>query len=90
MDAFFLTIKDNWMLISEHRIDKFIMLVRRCLRHLLLTFVNCDWNLEYINSFNEVLYRALKSYTITLRTRLQKIFLEELARVCICLVFLCT
>ncbi|KAL5237853.1 hypothetical protein ACI65C_005263 [Semiaphis heraclei] len=82
MDAFFLTIKVDWMLISEHRIGKFMMLVRRCLRQLLFTFINCDWNLEYIISFNEVLYRALKSFTLTLRTRLQEILLEELARVC--------
>lgn len=83
LDAFFLTIKDDWMSISQHRIDKFMMLVRRCLRQLLFTFVNCDWNLEYMNKFNEVLYRALKSFTLSLRTHLQEIFLEELAKVCI-------
>ncbi|KAL4113832.1 hypothetical protein QTP88_017400 [Uroleucon formosanum] len=81
LDAFFLTIKDDWMSISQHRIDKFMMLVRRCLRQLLFTFVNCDWNLEYMNKFNEVLYRALKSFTLSLRTHLQEIFLEELAKV---------
>lgn len=88
MDAFFLTIKDDWMSISQHRIDKFMMLVRRCLRQLLFTFVNCDWNLEYMNKFSEVLYRALKSFTLSLRTHLQEIFLEELAKVCIFLVFI--
>jgi len=87
MDAFFLAIKDDWMLISQHCIDKFMRLIRRCLRQLLLTFVNCDWNLEYIKSFNEALYRALKSFTLTFRTCFQDIFLEELVRVCICLVF---
>ncbi|XP_015371299.1 PREDICTED: ribosomal RNA processing protein 1 homolog [Diuraphis noxia] len=81
LDAFFLTIKDDWMSISQHRIDKFMMLVRRCLRQLLFTFVNCDWNLEYMNKFSEVLYRALKSFTLSLRTHLQEIFLEELAKV---------
>ncbi|XP_008185015.1 ribosomal RNA processing protein 1 homolog [Acyrthosiphon pisum] len=81
LDAFFLTIKDDWMSISQHRIDKFMMLVRRCLRQLLFTFVNCDWNLEYMNKFGEVLYRALKSFTLSLRTHLQEIFLEELAKV---------
>ncbi|CAI6343654.1 unnamed protein product [Macrosiphum euphorbiae] len=81
LDAFFLTIKDDWMSISQHRIDKFMMLVRRCLRQLLFTFVNCDWNIEYMNKFSEVLYRALKSFTLSLRTHLQEIFLEELAKV---------
>ncbi|XP_025203155.1 ribosomal RNA processing protein 1 homolog [Melanaphis sacchari] len=81
LDAFFLTIKDDWMSISQHRIDKFMMLVRRCLRQLLFTFVNCDWETEYLEKFNEVLYRALKSFTLSLRTHLQEIFLEELAKV---------
>lgn len=81
VDAFFLTIKDDWMSISQHRIDKFMMLVRRCLRQLLFTFVNCDWETEYVEKFSEVLYRALKSFTLSLRTHLQEIFLEELAKV---------
>jgi len=76
------------MSISQHRIDKFMMLVRRCLRQLLFTFVNCNWDLEYMNKFSEVLYRALKTFTLSLRTHLQEIFLEELAKVCIFLVFM--
>lgn len=62
-----------------------MMLVRRCLRQVLFTFVNCNWDLEYMNKFNEVLYRALKSFTLSLRTHLQEIFLEELAKVSILL-----
>lgn len=58
-----------------------MMLVRRCLRQVLFTFVNCDWDREYIEKFSEVLYRALKSFTLSLRTHLQEIFLEELAKV---------
>lgn len=81
LDAFFITIKDDWMSISQHRIDKFMMLVRRCLRQVLFTFVNCNWDLEYMKQFSEVLYRALKSFTLSLRTHLQEIFLEELAKV---------
>jgi len=69
------------MSISQHRIDKFMMLVRRCIRQVLLTFVNCDWDLEYMQKFNEILYRALKSFTLSLRSHLQEIFLEELAKV---------
>lgn len=81
LEAFFLTIKDDWMSISQHRIDKFMMLVRRCLRQVLFTFVNCDWDLQYMEKFSEVLYRALKSFTLSLRSHLQEIFLEELAKV---------
>ncbi|XP_060866484.1 uncharacterized protein LOC132942180 [Metopolophium dirhodum] len=81
LDAFFLTIKDNWMSIRQHRIDACMMWVRHCLKQLLFTFVNCDWNLEYMNKFSEVLYRALKSFTPSLRTQIQVIFLEELAKV---------
>lgn len=69
------------MSISQHRIDKFMMLVRRCLRQVLFTFVNCDWDVEYMKQFSEVLYKALKSFTLSLRTHLQEIFLEELAKV---------
>lgn len=69
------------MSISQHRIDKFMMLVRRCLRKVLQTFVDCDWDLDYMNKFGEVLYRALKSFTLSLRTHLQEVFLEELAKV---------
>lgn len=71
------------MSISQHRIDKFMMLVRRCLRQVLFTFVNCDWDIVYMEKFNPVLYRALKSFTLSLRTHIQEIFLEELAKVCI-------
>ncbi|KAL4105169.1 hypothetical protein QTP88_020441 [Uroleucon formosanum] len=81
LDAFFLTIKDNWMSIKQHRIDKCMMWARHFLRQLLFTFVNCDWILEYMNKFSEVLYRALKSFAPSLRTCLQVIFLEELAKV---------
>jgi len=73
------------MSISQHRIDKFMMLVRRFLRQVLFTFVNCCWDLEYMQKFNEVLYKALKSFTLSLRTHLQEIFLEELAKVSILL-----
>ncbi|KAL5237336.1 hypothetical protein ACI65C_004746 [Semiaphis heraclei] len=38
--------------------------------------------LKHSGDTMDVLYRALKSFTLTLRTRLQEIFLEELARVC--------
>lgn len=69
------------MSISNHRIDKFLMLVRRCIRQVLFTFVNCDWDLVYVERFSEVLYTALKSFTLSLRTHLQEIFLEELAKV---------
>lgn len=58
-----------------------MMLVRRCLRQILFTFVNCDWDLQYVEKFSEVLYRALKSFTLSLRSHLQEIFLEELAKV---------
>ncbi|CAI6357095.1 unnamed protein product [Macrosiphum euphorbiae] len=81
LDAFFLTIKDNWMSIKWHRTNTCMMWVRHCLRQLLFTFVNCDWNLEYMNKFSEILYRALKSFTPSLKTDLQVIFLEELAKV---------
>ncbi|VVC34106.1 Hypothetical protein CINCED_3A000649 [Cinara cedri] len=81
LEAFFLTIKDDWMSISQHRIDKFMMLVRRCLRQVLFTFVNCDWNREYLEKFSEVLYNALTLFTLSLRSHLQEIFLEELAKV---------
>lgn len=69
------------MSISQHRIDKFMMLVRRCLRQVLFTFVNCDWDREYLEKFSEVLYSALTSFTLSLRTHIQEIFLEELAKV---------
>lgn len=69
------------MSISQHRIDKFMMLVRRCVRQVLFTFVNSDWDLQYMEKFSEVLYRALKSFTLSLRSHLQEIFLEELAKV---------
>jgi len=73
------------MSIGQHRIDKFMMLVRRCLRQVLFTFVNCNWDLEYMQKCNEVLYKALQSFTLSLRTHLQEIFLEELAKVSIVL-----
>lgn len=69
------------MSISQHRIDKFMMLVRRCLRQVLFTFVNCDWDKEYLEKFNVVLYKALTLFTLSLRSHLQEIFLEELAKV---------
>jgi len=74
------------MSIRQHRIDTCMMWVRHCLKQLIFTFVNCDWNLEYMNKFSEVLYRALKSFTPSLKTQLQVIFLEELAEVCIFLI----
>ncbi|XP_050534990.1 ribosomal RNA processing protein 1 homolog [Daktulosphaira vitifoliae] len=81
LEAFFLTIKDDWMSISQHRIDKFMMLVRRFLRQTFVTCVNSDWNIQYMEKINRVLYNALKSFTLSLKSHVQEIFLEELAKV---------
>ncbi|XP_050442283.1 ribosomal RNA processing protein 1 homolog [Adelges cooleyi] len=81
LEAFFLTIKDDWMSISQHRIDKFMMLVRRFLRQMFVTCVNSNWDLKYMEKLNVIFYNALKSFTLSLRCHVQEIFLEELAKV---------
>lgn len=88
LNALFMTIKDECLSTTQHHIDKCMILVRRCLRQFLFTFFICDWNFENMIKLSEVLYTAFESFTLSLRIRLQDIFLEELAKVCIFLVFM--
>jgi len=85
MTAFFQTIKDGQFML--HHTGKFMMLLRRCLRQFIFTFFNYDWNSEYMNKVFVVLYKAFKFSTDSLKTHLRKIYVEELVKVCILLVF---
>ncbi|KAB0790979.1 hypothetical protein PPYR_02779 [Photinus pyralis] len=79
------TMAIEWFGIDQWRLDKFLMLVRRMLRHCFQFLKSTEWNMNEIESFNRVLEDTLlktsgSSFT-GLTMHFTEIFLEELAKV---------
>lgn len=80
-----MTMAIEWFGIDQWRLDKFLMLVRRMLRHCFQFLKSTDWDTDSIDSFNRVLEDTLlkangSSFT-GLTMHFTEIFLEELAKV---------
>ncbi|KPI96357.1 Ribosomal RNA processing protein 1-like [Papilio xuthus] len=89
--AGFKMLATGWYGIDQHRIDKFMMLVRRYLRGSLRCLLRCKWSLESCNIYTEMLTAedgllAVKTPTyarnaLSLILHFIDCFLEELAKV---------
>ncbi|KPJ20873.1 hypothetical protein RR48_00162 [Papilio machaon] len=53
--AGFKMLATGWYGIDQHRIDKFMMLVRRYLRGSLRCLLRCKWSIDSCNSYAEML-----------------------------------
>ncbi|XP_013176903.1 PREDICTED: ribosomal RNA processing protein 1 homolog [Papilio xuthus] len=89
--AGFKMLATGWYGIDQHRIDKFMMLVRRYLRGSLRCLLRCKWSLESCNIYTEMLTAedgllAVKTPTyarnaLSLILHFIDCFLEELAKI---------
>uniref|UniRef100_A0A1B0FAP0 Uncharacterized protein n=1 Tax=Glossina morsitans morsitans TaxID=37546 RepID=A0A1B0FAP0_GLOMM len=82
--AFLNIMELEWFGIDQWRIDKFLMLVRRMLRHMLKVLKNHYWSLETVERFNQCVEGSVLSENVTARgltMHYLDIFFEELAKV---------
>ncbi|XP_067640894.1 ribosomal RNA processing protein 1 homolog [Eurosta solidaginis] len=82
--AFMQTMCNEWFGIDQWRMDKFMMLVRRMLRHMFRVLKRNDWKKEDVQLFNEnmkLTVLANQSPAIGLTMHYLDIFFEELAKV---------
>ncbi len=78
---FFNSLSHQWNLISHHRIDKFLMFVRRFVRQVLFALKNNEWNSHNVELFSDELYNALQILPIGLVNHISDIYIEEMAKV---------
>lgn len=79
--GFFNALLRQWDRISHHRIDKFLMFIRRFLRQILTLLKNHEWNVEKLELFSIELYNAMQVLPYSLALHLNEIFNEEVAKV---------
>lgn len=83
-NAFLKTMNNEWFGIDRWRMDKFLMLVRRMLRHIFQILKSVKWSAEMVEIFNKHTSAALLSDDVVakgLTYHYLDIFLEELAKV---------
>ncbi|XP_071495676.1 uncharacterized protein [Diadema antillarum] len=84
-DTYLLTMKREWIGIDHLRMDKFLMLVRRAYRQMLVLLHNNDWDQSLLQLFlnslrRSVLNPAMDGCPDGLRYQLAHVYLDELAR----------
>ncbi|XP_072166313.1 uncharacterized protein [Diadema setosum] len=84
-DTYLLTMKREWIGIDHLRMDKFLMLVRRTYRQMLVLLHNNDWDQSLLQLFlnslrRSVLNPAMDGCPDGLRYQLAHVYLDELAR----------
>uniref|UniRef100_A0A1A9VLY3 Ribosomal RNA processing protein 1 homolog n=1 Tax=Glossina austeni TaxID=7395 RepID=A0A1A9VLY3_GLOAU len=82
--AFLNIMEIEWFGIDQWRIDKFLMLIRRMLRHMLKVLKNHYWSSETVERFNQCVEESVLSENVTARgltMHYLDIFFEELAKV---------
>ncbi|KAK3907876.1 Ribosomal RNA processing protein 1-like protein [Frankliniella fusca] len=90
IEGFFIALSAEWKGIDQHRLDKFLMFVRRFLRQSLVFMKQKDWNIEIVQAVSSVFKSTLLPDHLNL-TKVQpplglvmhftEIYLEELAKV---------
>lgn len=90
IEGFFITMSAEWKGIDQHRLDKFLMFVRRFLRQCLVFMKQEDWNIEIVEAVSSVFQMTLLPDHLNL-VKIQpplglvmhftEIYLEELAKV---------
>lgn len=81
--AFLKTMSLEWFGIDQWRIDKFLMLVRRMLRHIFQVFKTANWSPKNLKYFNKQISNTILTQheAIGLTMHFIDIYLEELAKV---------
>ncbi|XP_065203757.1 ribosomal RNA processing protein 1 homolog [Planococcus citri] len=79
--GFFNSLVKQWDRISHYRIDKFLMLVRRFLRQILMLLRNHEWDIEKLEMFSKELYAAIQILPYSLALHVNEIFNEEVAKI---------
>lgn len=79
--CFFQSISQAWFGLDSHRLDKYLMLVRRFLRQTLEYLNKENWELAKVEAITKDLYKSLVLAPIGLNLHLSEIYLEELAKV---------
>ncbi|XP_047112925.1 ribosomal RNA processing protein 1 homolog [Schistocerca piceifrons] len=85
-ECFLLTLRREWFGIDQHRLDKFMMLVRRCVRQLFAYCSSHSWPSETYEGISGLLERGITSSaesspSLGLLFHMADIILEELAKV---------
>lgn len=80
--AYWVVLEREWHLIDKWRVDKFLMLVRRVLRHILFRLADEGWPKEKLDSFTSVLMeyplRDDRRFPQSLTYHMCDIFLDEI------------
>ncbi|CAH1396743.1 unnamed protein product [Nezara viridula] len=79
--CFFQSISQAWFGLDSHRLDKYLMLVRRFLRQMLEYLYKENWESGKVEAISKDLYKSLVLAPIGLNLHLSEIYLEELAKV---------
>ncbi|XP_065210305.1 ribosomal RNA processing protein 1 homolog [Planococcus citri] len=79
--GFFNSLVKQWDRISHYRIDKFLMLVRRFVRQILILLKNHEWDIEKLEMFSKELYTAIQILPYSSAIHLNEIFNEEVAKI---------
>ncbi|XP_014270200.1 ribosomal RNA processing protein 1 homolog isoform X2 [Halyomorpha halys] len=79
--CFFQSISQAWFGLDSHRLDKYLMLVRRFLRQMLEYLYKENWEPGKVEAITKDLYKSLVLAPIGLNLHLSEIYLEELAKV---------
>ncbi|KAI9590518.1 ribosomal RNA processing protein 1 homolog [Glossina fuscipes] len=82
--AFLKIMEVEWFGIDQWRMDKFLMLVRRMLRHMLKALKKHYWSLETVEKFDQCVKSSVLRENVTARgltMHYLDIFFEELAKV---------
>uniref|UniRef100_A0A6M2CSP1 Putative nucleolar protein n=1 Tax=Rhipicephalus microplus TaxID=6941 RepID=A0A6M2CSP1_RHIMP len=85
LDAFFKTMAREWFAIDRFRLEKFMMLVRRCFRQGVAFAYGDAWSNENVTAFCDMLQSTAlcpnsQAIPLGLRLHVVDVFLQELAR----------
>lgn len=81
VNGFFSMMSKKFDSVSCHRIDKFLMLVRRFLRRCLFWLKDRRWDEQLVTDFGHQIYHAEQILPVSLSMHLNDIFNEEVAKV---------
>ena len=87
LGVFYITARREWVGIDRHRMDKYLLLVRRCTSHALRYCANRDWRSDVVQDIAAVFEKAaLVAGTkgmvdVGLRLHISELFVGELRKV---------
>ncbi|XP_073972907.1 ribosomal RNA processing protein 1 homolog Nnp-1 [Rhodnius prolixus] len=79
--CFFQTLSESWFGLDSHRLDKYLMFVRRFLRQSFVLAENYEWKSEHLMELIASFKKAFLKAPLGLLMHVCEIYLEELAKV---------